>query len=52
MVIAHKSNYAIQIFVDLSEVNKAIIPDRNLLSTIEELSQWVAEKTVFLEINL
>ena len=52
MVIAHKANGAIRICVDLSDVNKAIIPDRYPLPTIEELSEFFAGSTLFSKIDL
>lgn len=52
MVIAYKANGAIRICADLTNVNAAIIPDRYPLPTIEELSQFFADSTVFSKIDL
>ena len=52
MVVVHKANGAIRICVDLTAVNKAVIPDRFPLPTIEELSEFFAGATVFSKIDL
>lgn len=52
MVIVHKSNGSIRICADLSEVNKAIIPDRYPLPTNDELSQFFAGSKLFEKIDL
>ena len=52
MVVAHKSNGAIRICVDLTKVNKTIAPDRYPLSTIDELAEFFAGSRVFSKIDL
>ena len=52
MVIARKSDGAIRICADLTNVNKAIIPDRYPLPTIDELSQFFAGSAFFSKIDL
>ena len=52
MVIAHKSNGAIRVCADLTNVNQAIIPDKYPLPTIEELSQFFANSIIFTKIDL
>ena len=52
MVVAHKSNGAIRICVDLTNVNKAIVPDRYSLPTIDELAEFFAGSRVFSKIDL
>ena len=52
MVVAHKSNGAIRICVDLINVNKAIVPDRYYLPTIDELAEFFAASCVFSKIDL
>ena len=42
LVVAHKSNGAIRICVDLTFVNMAIVPDSYLLYTIDELAELFA----------
>ena len=51
LVIARKANSAIRICIDLTSVNKAIIIDSYPLPTIEELSQFVRNPTVFTKID-
>jgi len=51
-VVAHKSNGAIRICADLSDVNKAIIPDRYPLPTIDELAEFFAGCKFFSKIDL
>ena len=52
MVVAHKSNSAILICIDLTNVNKAIVPDRYPLHTIDELAEFFAGSRVFSTIDL
>ena len=52
MVIARKANGAIRICVDLTDVNKAIVPDRYPLPTIDELSEFFAGSRFFSKIDL
>ena len=52
MVIAPKPNDAIRICADLRNPNKAIIPDKYPLPTMEELSEFFAGATVFSKIDL
>ena len=52
MVVAHKSNGAIRICVDLTNVNnKAIVPDRYVLPTIDELAEFLAGSRIFSKID-
>ena len=52
MVVADKSNGSIRICVGLTSVNKAIIPDRYPLPTIDELGEFIATSRVFSKIDL
>ena len=52
MVVAHKSNGAIRIRVDLTNVNKAIAPDSYPLFTIDELAEFFAGSLFFGKIDL
>ena len=52
MVIAPKPNDQIRICGDLRNSNKAIIPDRYPLPTMEELSEFFAGATVFSKLDL
>ena len=52
MVVAYKSNGAIRICVDLTTVNKAIVPDRYPLPTIDELAEFFAGSRFFSKIDL
>ena len=52
MVVAHKSNGSIRICVDLTNVNKPIIPDRYPLPTIDELAEFFAGSRIFSKIDL
>ena len=52
MVVAHKSNGAIRICVDFTNVNKAIVQDRYPLPTIDELAEFFAGSRVFSKIDL
>jgi len=52
MVVAHKANGAIRICADLTNVNKAIVPDRYPLPTIDELAEIFAGFTVVSKIDL
>ena len=52
MVVAHKFNGAIRICVGLTNVNKAIIPDRYPLPTIDKLKECFAGSRVFTKIDL
>ena len=52
MVVAHKSNGNIRICVDLTNVNKAIIPGRYPLPTIDELAEFFAGSRIFSKIDL
>ena len=52
MVVAHKSNGAMSICVDLTNVNEAIVPDSYPLPTIDELDEFFACSRVFSKIDL
>ena len=52
MVIVPKSSGAIPICADLSDANRAVVPDRYPLPTIEELSDFFAGSEVFSKIDL
>ncbi|MFZ1075317.1 MAG: reverse transcriptase family protein [Minisyncoccia bacterium] len=52
MVVVPKSNGAVRICCDLSDLNKAVIPDRYPLPTIEELSRFFAGSRYFTKIDL
>ena len=52
MVVAHKFNGAIRICVDLTNVNKAIVPDSHPLPTIDELAEFFAGSRFLSKIDL
>ena len=52
MVVVHKPNGDVRICCDLTDVNRAIIPDRYSLPTIEELSMVMSGSTVLSKIDL
>ena len=52
MIVAHKSNCAIRICVDLTNVSKAIVFDRYFLAIIDELAEFFAGSRVVSKIDL
>ena len=52
IIVAHKFNGAILICVDLTNVNKAIVPDWYPLPSIDELAEFFAGSRVFSKIDL
>jgi len=52
MVVVPKANGDVRICCDLSDLNKAVIPDRYLLPTIDELSKFFSGATVFSKVDL
>jgi len=43
---------SLRLCVNLSDVNKAIIPDTYPLPTMDELTEWIAGSTVFSKVDL
>lgn len=52
MVIVPKANGAVRICADLSDANRAVVPDRYPLPTIEELSDFFAGSKFFSKVDL
>ena len=52
MVVAHKSNGARCFYVDLTNVNKAIVPVGYPLHTIDELAEFFGGSRFFSKIDL
>ena len=52
MVVVPKANGAVRLCCDLSDLNKAVIPDRYPLPTVDELSRFFAGSHYFSKIDL
>jgi hypothetical protein len=52
IVVARKKSGGVRICVNLSDVNKALIPQRYPLPTMEELTEQIAGATVFSKLDL
>lgn len=52
IVVARKKNGGLRICVNLSSVNKAIVPQRYPLPTMEELTERIAGSTLFSKLDL
>ena len=52
LVVARRKSAEIRLYVDVKAVNKAIIPDKHPLLTIEELSAEFHHSTVFTKLDM
>ena len=52
IVVARKKNGEVRVCVNLSDVNKALVPQRYPLPTMEELTERIAGSTVFSKLDL
>jgi hypothetical protein len=52
IVVARKKSGGVRVCVNLSDVNKALIPQRYPLPTMEELTEQIAGSTVFSKLDL
>ena len=52
IVVAQKKDGGVRVCVNLSDVNKALVPQRYPLPTMEELTEQIAGSTVFSKLDL